>query len=78
MNAMNTMSKHETLPPTPVDLRDVQIDPALSQEERIRSFIEQVKDPYRFKVGDVVVNVSYSGGGATLNDRFAEMMSLLT
>lgn len=78
MNTMNTMSKHETLPPTPVDLRDVKIDPALSQEERIRSFIEQVKNPYRFKVGDVVVNVSYSGGSATLNDRFAEMMSLLT
>lgn len=59
-----------------VDIRDVRIDAALPQEEKIRSFIEQIKDPYRFKVGDVVVNVSYSGE-ATLNDRFTEMMSLM-
>lgn len=59
-----------------VDIRDVRIDAALPQEEKIRSFIEQIKDPYRFKVGDVVVNVSYSGK-ATLNDRFTEMMSLM-
>ncbi len=59
-----------------VDIRNVHIDMALPQQERIRSFIEQVKDPYHFRVGDVVVNVSYTGGG-TLNDRFAEMMSLM-
>ncbi len=59
-----------------VDIRNIHIDTALPQQERIRSFIEQVKDPYRFRVGDVVVNVSYTGGG-TLNDRFAEMMSLM-
>ena len=77
VNMMNVSSKNETPVPPLVDIRDVQIDMALSQEEKIRSFIKQVKDPYRFKVGDVVVNVSYSGGNATLNDRFAEMMSLL-
>ncbi len=59
-----------------VDIRQVHVDTALPQQERIRSFIEQVKDPYHFRVGDVVVNVSYTGGG-TLNDRFAEMMSLM-
>lgn len=59
-----------------VDLRDVHVDTALPQQERLRSFIEQVRDPYRFRVGDVVVNVSYTGGG-TLNDRFAEMMSMM-
>lgn len=74
---MNASSKNGAPDLSLVDIRDVQIDAALSQEEKIRSFIEQVKDPYRFKVGDVVVNVSYSGGNATLNDRFAEMMSLL-
>lgn len=60
-----------------VDIRDVQIDAKQPQEEKIRSFIEQIKDPYRFKVGNVTVQVSYSGGNASLDDRFAEMMSLL-
>ncbi len=59
-----------------VDIRNVHIDTTLPQQERICSFIEQVKDPYHFRVGDVVVNVSYSGTG-TLNDRFTQMMSLL-
>ena len=62
----------------PVDIRDVRIDVALPREERVRSFLEQVKDPYRFKVGGVTVHVSYSAGSATLNDRFTEMMSWLT
>ena len=74
---MDTAGKHGTPVPPPVDIRDVRIDGALSREERIRSFIEQVKDPYRFKVDGVTVHVSYSGESATLNDRFTEMMSLL-
>lgn len=75
---MDTADQQGTPPPPPVDIRDVRIDTALPREERIRLFLEQVRDPYRFKVGGVTVRVSYSAGSATLNDRFAEMMSLLT
>ena len=64
-------------PAPPVDIRDVRIDMALPREERVRSFVEQVKDPYRFKVGGVTVRVSYSGESATLNDRFTQILSLL-
>ena len=60
-----------------VDLRDVKINRELSQEERVRSFVEQIKNPYCFKVGPVVVNVSYSDSGATLNDRFVELLSIM-
>ena len=74
---MDTADKPGTPAPPPVDIRDVRIDGALPREERIRSFLEQVKDPYRFKVGDVTVHVSYSGENATLNDRFTQMLSLL-
>ena len=38
-----------------VDIRDVKIDRSLPSEERIKSFIEQIKNPYQFKVGDTVV-----------------------
>lgn len=60
-----------------VDVRDVFIDPALPQEERVRSYIQQIKDPYHFKVGAVTVTVSYSQESVSLNDRFVEMLSLL-
>lgn len=60
-----------------VDLRDVKLDSHMGQAERIRSFLRQIKDPYCFRVGDVVVNVAYTEGGATLNDCFADMLSIL-
>ena len=60
-----------------VHIRDVKLDSSMEQADRVRSFIQQVKNPYRFKVGDVVVNVAYTNGGATLNECFADMLSLL-
>jgi len=60
-----------------VDIRDVQIKEDLPIEDRVRSFVEQIKNPYCFKVGSVVVNVSFSDNGQTLNDRFVEMLSIL-
>ena len=73
---MEAERRHELSAPQLVDIQNVQIDTSLSENERIRSFVEQVRDPYRFKVGDVVVNVLYKGQ-KTLNERFAEMMSLM-
>ena len=40
-----------------VDIRDVKLDSSLGQAERIQSFLQQIKNPYCFRVGDVVVNV---------------------
>ena len=60
-----------------VDIRDVKLDSSLGQAERIQSFLQQIKNPYCFRVGDVVVNVAYTEGGPPLNDCFADMLSLL-
>ena len=72
MEQTNHMSHGEL-----VDIRDVHIDSDLPQEERIRSFVRQVNNPYRFKVGEVTVNISYADTSATLNDCFADMLSIL-
>ncbi len=59
-----------------VDIRDVKVDQSLSREDRIRSFVEQVKDPYYFKVGDVKVRISYdTEKDRTLNDSFQNMIA---
>lgn len=42
-----------------VDIRDVEIDPELPREERIKSFVRQIGNPYCFKVGNVVVKTSF-------------------
>lgn len=43
------------------DLRDITVDKSKSVREKIESFTGQVKNPYLFKVGDVIVKVSYNG-----------------
>lgn len=58
-----------------VDIRDVVIDKSLPLEERVKSYVEQIKDPYCFKVGDVVVRVSYAGKDKSLTDSFTSMIA---
>lgn len=43
------------------DLRNVKTDTSKPAKERIENFIEQVKNPYLFRVGDTVINAAYSG-----------------
>lgn len=43
------------------ELQDLIIDPALPAAERMSRFLEQVGNPYLFKVGGVVVKVRYGG-----------------
>ncbi len=51
-----------------VDIRDVHIDQDLPKEERIRQFVEQIKNPYCFKVGNVVVKTTFADTDRTLDD----------
>ena len=60
-----------------VDIRDVHIDPNQSKEDRVKSFVQQIKDPYNFKVGDVVVHVSYADTDRSINDSFSNMLSAI-
>lgn len=57
-----------------VDIQQIKIDDGLSQQEKRREFIRQVKNPYCFRVGKVIVKASYSGNGVSLNERFEELI----
>ena len=58
-----------------VDIRDVKVDCSLPTEERVRSYVEQIKNPYCFRVGDVKVRVSYADKAQSLDDSFREMIA---
>lgn len=60
-----------------VDIRDIHIDTSLPVEERVKSYLQQVKDPYCFRVGDVKVRVSYADTDRTLTDNFCDMLARL-
>ena len=48
-----------------VDIRDVKIDRSMSVEDWMKSYVEQIKNPYMFKVGNTVVRVSYANTQAS-------------
>lgn len=54
---------------TLVDINDVAIDTALPIKARMESFIRQVKNPYCYKCGKLVVKVNYSEQDMTLEER---------
>ena len=58
-----------------VDIRDVRIDSSLPTEERIKSFVEQIKDPDQFKVGSTVVRVAFANTQNTITDNFINMVA---
>ncbi len=60
-----------------VDIHDVKIDRTLPKEERIRSFVKQIKNPYCFKCGEVVVKMAFSDTEATLEDRMEHYLRSL-
>ena len=53
-----------------VDIRDVKLDSSLGQAERIQSFLQQIKNPYCFKHGKVIVKVGFADTEDTFENRF--------
>ncbi len=43
-----------------VDIRDINIDENLTKEEKIKQYIEQIKNPYCYKYGDIKIKVVYN------------------
>lgn len=51
------------------DISSVKIDPALKRDDRIRSYIQQIGNPYCYLDGGTVVHISYSDTDVSLADR---------
>lgn len=59
------------------DIRNVKINPSLPRGERIKSFLEQIGDPYCYLDGGTVVSVSYADTSVSLEDRLRSYVSTL-
>ena len=55
-------------PESLVDIRTVAVDPALPRAEKLKSFVKQIKNPYCYKYGEIIVKISYANNGKTLED----------
>ena len=52
-----------------IDIRDIKINSEASKEERIKDFISQIKNPYLYKCGKIIVKVSFSETTETLENK---------
>lgn len=57
------------------DINHVTIDTGLTAYERMKQYLEQIKNPYRFRCGDTVVRVCFSGAGDDLNSHLINFFS---
>ena len=60
-----------------VDINEIEIDDSLPPKERVAEFLRQIKNPYCFRVGTVVVKNVYSGDGVSLQERFEQFARTL-
>ena len=60
-----------------VDIRKVQVDEKLSREQRFEDFLRQIKNPYCYRCGKVVVKISFSDTDVTLEDRLEHYLATL-
>lgn len=60
-----------------VDIREVQIDGKLPREKKLEDFLRQIRNPYCYRCGKLVVKVSFSDTDATLEDRLEHYLATL-
>lgn len=57
-----------------VDLSKVKIDETLPVPERVASFIQQIGNPYCFRIGNVAVKVVYQSEGPTFQQNMENIL----
>lgn len=74
LDAMKNVDIRTVDKSTLVDLNSVQIDDTRPIPERIYSFLEQIGNPYCFRIGDVAVKVNYRSEGPTFQQNFVDLL----
>lgn len=60
-----------------VDIREIQIDRELPREQRFEDFMRQIKNPYCYRCGKIVVKIGFSNTDVTLEDRLEHYLATL-
>ncbi len=75
LSKMRAIEINSCNPESLIDLRDISINTSAPLIERVESFFTQVKNPYLFKVDDVIVKVRY-GTGKSFSDAISTILSM--
>jgi len=75
LEAMRNVDIRTVDPSTLVDISEVKIDASLPKEERMKQYIEQIKNPYCFRYGKTIVKLTYSDTDVTFDERWENYLS---
>ncbi len=57
------------------DITKISLEDCRTKEEKIKSFLEQVGNPYCYRVGDIIVKTRYSENGGSFHERFEQLIA---
>lgn len=57
------------------DIKDVVVDTSVPRKERIRDYVAQIGNPYRYLDDGIVVEIGYTDTDVSLQDRLAAYAS---
>lgn len=60
-----------------VDIRTVKIDTKLPKKKKIESYIHQIKNPYKFKYGNMIIQIYFTETEITLDDRLKQYIRMV-
>ncbi len=58
LKELNDTDIHTVELETLVDIKDVKIDTNLPKEERVKDFVKQIRNPYCFRYGKLIIKLS--------------------
>ncbi len=77
LEQMSRVDIRTVRPEDATDVASVKIDTSLPVQERVKSYLQQVKNPYLLNVDGVVVKLSFAeGSGRTLMDCLNTLLEL--
>ena len=60
-----------------INIEDIKVNAVLPKEARIKQFVEEIKNPYRFMVDDPIVKAVFTEYENTLQDRLQQYLQLV-
>ena len=76
LSAMRSVNIQDVDRTSVVDINSVTIDESLPVPERVASFLEQIKNPYCFRIGNVAVKVVYNDEGPTFQQNLIDLIKM--
>lgn len=57
-----------------VDIKNIEIDTSKPKIEKLIDFIETIKNPYLFKVGDIIVKIKFSNNNQSFQEKMENII----